>query len=191
MSAICCSSSLAFYSLSSIICLTLAYMVMCWHLTASIYFCFCKWLFLMQRARNLSWSSTEMPRTLPSSMMSSAFGVKPGGVAQGNPLELHVRTVPSGVGGLSWRGLLLLTASSSKASWGMSSARASLPFFSARRAAFATSSMEVVAFEVAFLGGHRGNGFSRHERWAPNVGTYRHVVKLIQIVGVQKWFDTR
>jgi hypothetical protein len=34
-------------------------------------------------------------------MMSSAFGVKPGGVAQGNPLELHVRTVPSGVGGLS------------------------------------------------------------------------------------------
>jgi hypothetical protein len=27
-----------------------------------------------------------------------------------------------------------------------------------------------------FLGGHRGNGFSRHERWAPNVGTFRHVV---------------
>jgi hypothetical protein len=34
-----------------------------------------------------------------------------------------------------------------------------------------------------FLGSHCGNGFSEHERWAPNVGTCRHVVKLIKKVG--------
>jgi hypothetical protein len=59
--------------------------------------------------------------------------------------------VPSGVGGFSVRGRFLLTAPSfSGASWGTSWARATLPFFSAR-AAFAVSSREVVALEVAFL----------------------------------------
>ena len=67
----------------------------------------------MRRARSFSWSSAEMPMTSPSSMVSSP----PGGGACGAPSELQVRTVPSGVG-WSWRCLLLLTASSSKASWG-------------------------------------------------------------------------
>jgi hypothetical protein len=61
-----------------------------------------------------------MPRTSPSSVISSASGggggVKPGGGFQGRPSELHVRTVPSGVGGLSMRGCLMLTAPSSSAS---------------------------------------------------------------------------
>jgi hypothetical protein len=72
----------------------------------------------MRGARNFSWSSAEMPMTSPSSKVSSPSGeAKPGGGACGAPSELQVRTMPSGVG-LSWRCLLLLTASSSKASWG-------------------------------------------------------------------------
>jgi hypothetical protein len=82
-------------------------------LASRISFCFCRWLFLMRRAHIFSWSSTEMPMTSPSSMVSSpSGGVKPGGGACGVP-----STVPLGVG-WSWRCLLLLTASSSKASWG-------------------------------------------------------------------------
>jgi hypothetical protein len=70
----------------------------------------------MRRARSFSWSSAEMPMTSPSSMVSSpSGGVKPGGGTWGTHLELQVRTVTSGVG-LSWRALLLLMASSSKAS---------------------------------------------------------------------------
>jgi hypothetical protein len=70
----------------------------------------------MRMARSFSWSSAEMPMTSPSSMVSSPFGgAKPSDGARGAPSELQVRTVPSGVG-LSWRCLLLLTASSSKAS---------------------------------------------------------------------------
>jgi hypothetical protein len=65
-----------------------------------------------------------------------------------------VRTVPSGVG-WSWRYLLLLTASSSKASWGMVSARA-LPLFSVSSAAFIASSMDGAAFEFALLGAIAG-----------------------------------
>jgi hypothetical protein len=45
-----------------------------------------------------------------------------------------------------------------------------LPFLSARSAAFATSSMDGAAFELAHLGGgHRGLFFVA-PRWAPNVG---------------------
>jgi hypothetical protein len=66
---------------------------------------------------------------------------------------MQVRRVPSGVG-CSWH-CLLLTASSSKASWGVLSARA-LPFFSASSVAFAASSTDGAAFELACLGGHRG-----------------------------------
>jgi hypothetical protein len=72
----------------------------------------------MRRARSFSWSSAEMPMTSSSFMVSSpSGGAKPGGGACGAPLELLVRTVPSGVG-WSWCYLLLLTVSSSKASWG-------------------------------------------------------------------------
>jgi hypothetical protein len=93
--------------------------------------------------------------TSPSSMVSSPFGgVKPGGGARGAPSELQVHTVPSGVG-WSWRCLLLLTASSSKASWGVGCARA-LPFFSTSNAAFAASSMDGTAFELARLGAIAG-----------------------------------
>jgi hypothetical protein len=81
----------------------------------------------MHRARNFSWSSAEMPMTSLSSIVSSpSGGAKPGGGACGAPSKLQVRTVPSGVG-WSWRCLLLIV-SSSKASWGVLSARA-LPFF--------------------------------------------------------------
>jgi hypothetical protein len=69
------------------------------------------------------------------------------------PLELQVRRVPSGVG-WSWR-YRLLAASSLKASWGVLSARA-LPFFSASSAAFAASSMDGAAFELARLGAIAG-----------------------------------
>jgi hypothetical protein len=60
-----------------------------------------------------------------------------------------VRRLPSGVG-WSLR-CLLLTASSSQASWWVVSARA-LPFFSASSAAFAASSTDGAAFELALLG---------------------------------------
>jgi hypothetical protein len=59
-----------------------------------------------------------------------------------------VRRVHSGVG-CSLR-CLFLRASSSQASWGVLSTRA-LPFFSASSAAFATSSTDGAAFELALL----------------------------------------
>jgi hypothetical protein len=72
----------------------------------------------MCRAHSFSWPSAEMPMTSPSSMVSlPSGGVEPGGGAWGASSELQVRTVPSGVGWSS-HCLLLLTASSSKASWG-------------------------------------------------------------------------
>jgi hypothetical protein len=109
----------------------------------------------MRRARSFSWSLAEMSMTSPSSMVSSPYGgVKPGCGACGAPSELQVRTVPLGVG-WSWRCLLLLTASSSKASWGVVSARA-LPFFSASSAAFAASLMDGATFEFALLGAIAG-----------------------------------
>jgi hypothetical protein len=64
----------------------------------------------------------------PSSMASSpSSGAKPGGGSCGCPLELQVRREPLGVG-WSLR-CLLLSASSSQASWWVVSARV-LPFFS-------------------------------------------------------------
>jgi hypothetical protein len=64
--------------------------------------------------------------------------------------------VPSGVGGFSVRGRLLLTAPSFLgASWGTSRVRATLPFFSVR-ATFVVLSREVVALEVAFFGAIAG-----------------------------------
>jgi hypothetical protein len=108
----------------------------------------------MRRARSCSWSSAEMLITSPSSIASSlSSGAKPDGGAYGTPPELQVRRVPSRVG-WSWR-CLLLTASSSKASWGVLSTRA-LPFFSTSSAAFAASSMEGAAFELARLGAIAG-----------------------------------
>jgi hypothetical protein len=109
----------------------------------------------MRRARSFSWSSAEMLMTSPSSTVSSPSGrVESRGGAWGVYSELQVRTVPSGVGWSS-RCLLLLTASSSKASWGVAFARA-LPFLSARSAAFATSSMDGATFELARLGAIAG-----------------------------------
>jgi hypothetical protein len=125
-------------------------MVTRWCLASRVSFCFWRWLFLMRRARSFSWSSAKMPMTSPSSMVSSPTGgAKPGGGACGAPSELQVRTVPSGVG-WSWRCLLLLTASSLKASWGVLSARA-LPFFSASSAACAVLSMDGATFKLGRL----------------------------------------
>jgi hypothetical protein len=88
--------------------------------------------------------------TSPSSVASSpSSGAKPGGSACGCPSELQVRRVPSGVGCSLC--CLLLRASSSQASRGVLSARA-LPFFSASSAAFAASSTDGAAFELALLG---------------------------------------
>jgi hypothetical protein len=64
--------------------------------------------------------------------------------------------VPLGVG-LSLR-CLLLSAPSSQASWWVVSARA-LPFFSASSAAFAASSTDGAAFELALLGAITGGFF--------------------------------
>jgi hypothetical protein len=127
MSAISCSSSRALCSSSCIIWRTLACTVTRWRLDSRISFCFWRLWFLMHRAHSCSWSSAEMPITLPSTIASSpSGGAKPGGGACGTPPELQVCRVPSGVG-WSWR-CLLLTASSSKASWGLLSTRA-LSFF--------------------------------------------------------------
>jgi hypothetical protein len=71
MSAISCSSSRALCSSSCIIWRTLACIVTRWRLASSIYFYFCRWLFLMRKAHSFSWSSTEMPMTSPTSMVSS------------------------------------------------------------------------------------------------------------------------
>jgi hypothetical protein len=67
-----------------------------------------------------------------------------------------VRRVPSGVG-CSWR-CLVLRASSSQASWRVLSVRA-LPFFSASSVAFAASSTDGAAFELALLGAIAGGLF--------------------------------
>jgi hypothetical protein len=97
------------------------------------------------QARSCSCSSAETPMTSPSSVASApSGGAKPGGSCSCPP-ELQVRRLPSGVG-CSLR-CLLLSASSSQASWWVVSTRA-LPFFSASSAAFAASS----AFELALLG---------------------------------------
>jgi hypothetical protein len=109
---------------------------------------------LMRRARSCSCSSARMPMISPSSVASSpSGGAKPGGGSCGCPPELHVRREPSGVG-WSLR-YLLLSASSSQASWWVVFARA-LPFFSASSAAFAASSTDGAAFELALLGAIAG-----------------------------------
>ena len=144
----------------------------------------------MRSARSLSWSSTEMPRISLSEMIpSTSGGVKPGGGPEvvfqsyqvvGGP---KVQTVPSGVGRFSWRCRLLFTASSSRASRGTSPTRVALPFFSARRAAFAVSSREVVAFEVAFLGAIAGmvcGSTNGGRQMLENVGTHRHMARWVQ-----------
>jgi hypothetical protein len=103
----------------------LAWAVTRWRLASRMSFCFWRLWFLMHRARSCSWSSAEMPMTSPSSIASSpSNGAKPGGGACGTPPKLQVRRVPSRVG-CSWR-CLLLTASSSKASWRVLSVRALL-----------------------------------------------------------------
>jgi hypothetical protein len=86
---------------------------------------------------------------------SPSSGAKPGGGC-GCPPELQVRRVPSGVG-CSLR-CLLLSASFSQASWWVVSTRA-LPFFSASSAAFAASSTDGAAFELALLGAIAGGFF--------------------------------
>jgi hypothetical protein len=106
----------------------------------------------MRKARNCSCSSAETPITSPSSVASApSGGAKPVGGC-GCPPELQVRRLPSGVG-CSLR-CLLLSASSSQASWWVVSTRA-LPFFSASSAAFAASP----AFEAALLGAIAGDFF--------------------------------
>jgi hypothetical protein len=154
MSAISCSSSRALYSSSRIIWRTLACAVTHWRLASRMSFCFWRLWFLMRRARSCS---ADMPMTSSSSATSSpSGGEKPGGGPCGSPLELQVRRVASGVG-CSWR-CLLLRASSLEASWGVLSVRA-LPFFSARSAAFAASSMDGAPFELARLGAIAGDLF--------------------------------
>jgi hypothetical protein len=95
--------------------------------------------------------------TSPSSVASlPSGGAKPGGGACGSPPKLQVRRVPLGVG-CSWH-CLLLRASSSQAYWGVLYVRA-FPFFSASSAAFAASSMDGAAFELALLGAIVGGLF--------------------------------
>jgi hypothetical protein len=78
-----------------------------------------------------------------------------------------VRRVPSGV---CWSlRCLLLCASSSPAPWWVLSATA-LPFFSASRAAFAASSTDGAAFELARLGAIAG-GLLVARTVGANVGT--------------------
>jgi hypothetical protein len=111
----------------------------------------------MRRARSCSCSSAGMLMISPSSLASSpSSGAKPGGGSCGCPSELQVRREPSGVG-WSLR-CLLLSASSSQASWWVVSARV-LPFFSASSAAFAASSTDGAAFELALLGAIAGGLF--------------------------------
>jgi hypothetical protein len=112
---------------------------------------------LMRRARSCSCSSAGMPMILPSSVASSPSGAaKPQGGSCGCPPELQVRREPSGVG-WSLR-CLLLSVLSSQASWWVVSAGA-LPFFSVSSAAFAASSMDGAAFELALLGAIAGGLF--------------------------------
>jgi hypothetical protein len=126
ISAISCFSSQALCSSSCIIWHTLACTVTRWCLASRISFCFWRLWFLMRRARSCSWSSAKKSMTSPSSIVyAPSDGAKPSGGACGTPPELQVRRVPSGVG-WSWR-CLLLTASSSKASWGV--VREGLAFF--------------------------------------------------------------
>jgi hypothetical protein len=146
MSAISCSSSCTFCSSSRIIWRTLAYAETHWRLASRISFCFWRLRFLMRKAHSYSCSSAETPMTSPSSVASApSGGAKPGGGC-GCPPELQVRRLPSGVG-CSLR-CLLLSASSSQASWWVVSTRA-LPFFSVNSAAFAASSTDGAAFELA------------------------------------------
>jgi hypothetical protein len=108
----------------------------------------------MRRARSYSCSSAEMPMTSPSFAASlPSGGAKPGGGACGNPLELQVRRVPSGVG-CSWR-CLLLRASSSEASWGVLSARA-LPFFLGQQCCLRCFVDGWGGLRTSSLGCHRG-----------------------------------
>jgi hypothetical protein len=154
MSVISCSSSRALCSSSRIICRTLAWAVTRWCLALRMSFCFWRLWFLMRRARSCSWSSAEMPMTSPSSIASSpSGGAKPGGGSCGMPPELQVRRVSSGVG-CSWR-CLLLTASSSKASWGVLSARA-LPFFLSQQRCLRCFIDGWGCLRTSSLGGHRG-----------------------------------
>jgi hypothetical protein len=130
-------------------------MVTRWRLASRIYFCFWRWWFLMCRARSFSWSLAEMPMTSPSSMVSSpSGGAKPRGGACGVPSELHVRTVPSGLG-WSWRCLLLLTASSSKASWG-GGVREGLAFRIRQKRCVRRVVDGRGSLRISSLGGHRG-----------------------------------
>jgi hypothetical protein len=123
---------------------------------------------LRRRARSCSYSSAETPRTSPSSVASSpSSGAKPGDGTCGCPPKLQVWRVPSGV---CWSlRCLLLCASSSPAPWWVLSVRA-LPFFSASSAAFAASSTDGAAFELALLGAIAG-GLLVGRTVGANVGT--------------------
>jgi hypothetical protein len=124
----------------------------------------------MRSARNFSWSSTEIPRTSPSLIISSASGgVKRSGGFRGRPSELHVRTVPSGVGGFSMSGRLLLTAPSSGASWGISLIM--VPCISFGEGRLRCVVQRGGGRHNHFLGSHHGISLSKHPRWASNVGT--------------------
>jgi hypothetical protein len=111
----------------------------------------------MRRARSCSCSSAKTPMTSPSSIASlPSGGAKPGGGTCRSPPELQVHRVPSGVG-CSWC-CLMLRGSSSQASWGCCP-RGPCLFFSASSAAFAASSTDGAAFELALLGAIAGGSF--------------------------------
>jgi hypothetical protein len=154
MSVISCSSSQALCSSSCIIWRTLACTVTRWRLASRMSFCFWRLWFLMHRAHNCSWSSAEMPMTLSSSIAPSlSGGAKPGGGACGTPPELQVHRLPSGVG-WSWR-CLLLTASSSKASWGCCP-RGPCLFFLSQQRCLRCFVDGWGCLRTISLGGHRG-----------------------------------
>jgi hypothetical protein len=107
----------------------------------------------MRSARNFSWSSAEILRTSPSSIISSASG-RGGKDWRRVPREAFKAAHVNGgfrCGWVLYARSLAVDCSIPDASWGILPTRAAFPFFSAR-VAFAASSREVVAFKVAFLG---------------------------------------
>jgi hypothetical protein len=91
--------------------------------------------------------------------------------------------VPSGVGVFSWWCHLLLTAPILKG----------LMRDVANKSCFALHLSEKCCLRCVvdgggglrscFLGSHRRNGLSEHERWAPNVGTHSHMAEWVEAMG--------
>jgi hypothetical protein len=123
----------------------------------------------MCKARRFSWSSTEMLRTSPSSMVSSpSSGAKHGGGAWGAPSELQVCTVSSGVG-CSWPSLAVDSVIFEGLLGG--GVREGFAFLLRQECYLCCIVDGCDGLGSCSLGGVIVGCFSLHERWAPNVGT--------------------